>query len=91
MTQPPGLRIESAASVVLRDSIVKHMHVFGDVIKRDRAAGQSVVAAYIDGLAGAIALVIAGGHGSREDVVKSSNVELFKAIDRDLKHLTRWP
>lgn len=80
----PGLRIESAASVTLRDTIMSHFSIFGHVIKTDRAAGQSVVAAYIDGLAGATALVIAGGHASKEDAIYAS-VRAFKdALERDL-------
>lgn len=82
-----GLRIEAAASITARDMITKHLTLFGPAIRRDRHTGQATAAAYIDGLAGVIALTIAGGHGSREDVVKAANIELFKAIDRDLQHL----
>ncbi len=84
-----GLRIESAASVILRDSINKHMHVFAEVIRRDRAAGQSVSAAYIDGLAGALALVIAGGHGqSVDEVLETACKTLRESVRRDLRHLS---
>jgi len=89
MSKPPGLRIESAASVILRDTIQQHMGVFAHVIRTDRAAGQSVAAAYIDGLAGAAALVIAGGHGSRADVIETTIKTLREAINRDLQHLAR--
>lgn len=83
----PGLRIESAASVTLRDSILKHMAVFAHVIRRDRAANASVVAAYVDGLAGATALTIAGGHGPRTEVIDAVIKSLRQAIDRDLVHI----
>lgn len=83
----PGLRIESAASVVLRDTILKHMHAFGHVIRRDRATNKAVVAAYIDGMAGAIALTVAGGFGGSEDIINATVAELRKAVARDLKHL----
>lgn len=86
---PPGLRIESAASVTARDMIQQHMHAFAHVIRTDRAAGQSTVAAYIDGLAGAAALVVAGGHGSRTDVIESTIAKLRECIDRDLRYLAR--
>lgn len=89
MTTAPGLRIESAASVVARDMIQKHTHAFAHVIRTDRAANQSTVAAYIDGLAGAIALTIAGGHGSRDEVVTGVICALQEAVARDLGHLTR--
>ena len=89
MSNAPGLRIESAASVILRDAIVKHMHVFGDTIRRDRAAGQSVTAAYIDGLAGAMALVVAGGHGSYNEVLDATVKTLREAMARDVQHLSR--
>lgn len=84
----PGLRIESAASIILRDTITQHMHVFGEVVRRDRAAGQSVVAAYIDGLAGAFALTVAGRHADLESV-EAVIIKLRDAIDRDLRHLGR--
>lgn len=84
----PGLSIESAASVILRDTIAKHMQTFAHVIRHDRAAGQSVVAAYIDGLAGAMALVVAGGHCDLHgvDAIMQS---LRDAVQRDLRHLRR--
>jgi hypothetical protein len=83
----PGFSIESAASITLRDTITKHTHAFAHVIKADRAASQSTVSAYIDGLAGAAALTIAGGHGSREDIVDAVIAKLREAVDRDLRHL----
>ena len=85
----PGLRIESAASITLRDTITEHMRVFSHVIRHDRAAGQSVTAAYVDGLAGAAALVIAGGHGSRDEVMQQLIALLQKNVDRDLRHLRK--
>lgn len=83
----PGYRIESAASILARDMIQKHMAAFAHVIRLDRAAGQSVVAAYIDGLAAAAALTVAGGHSSRSEVIEATVKHLREAIDRDLKHL----
>lgn len=82
-----GLRIESAASVIARDMIQQHMRVFAHVVRLDRAAGQSTVTAYIDGLAGVVALTVAGGHGSRADVIDATMKALREAIDRDLRHL----
>lgn len=85
----PGLSIESAASVVLRDTIIKHMAAFSHVIRNDRAAGQSVVAAYIDGLAGAMALVVAGGHDDMTQIAASTDQAVYSALQRDLQHLRR--
>lgn len=85
----PGLRIESAASVTLRDTIAKHMEIFSHVIRADRVAGQSVTAAYVDGLAGAAALVIAGGHGSKDEVTGQLVTLLRTCIERDLRHLRK--
>lgn len=87
MTKAPGLRIESAASVILLDTIKKHMEIFAPVIRADRAANASVVAAYASGLAGAVALTIAGGHGSREDVAEAAIKSFRTALERDLKYL----
>lgn len=89
MTKKPGLSIESAASVTLRHSIQEHMRVFGHVIRTDRAGGQSTTAVYIDGLAGATALVIAGGWGDKSEVTERVIQTLREAIERDLKHLAR--
>lgn len=85
----PGLRIESAASVTARDMIQQHMHAFAHVISADRVASTSVVAAYIDGLAGAVSLAIAGRQASKSEVIEATIVGLRKAIDRDLQHLAR--
>lgn len=82
----PGLRIESAASVVARDMVTKHLATFAHVLIADRHAGQSTAAAYIDGLAGCLAYVIAG-QGDREGITERSIQTLREAIERDLRHL----
>lgn len=83
-----GLRIESAAAITLRDTITRHMEVFAHVIAADRIAGQSTAAAYIDGLAGCLALVISR-NGDREGVTETAIKTLREAIERDLRHLGR--
>jgi predicted sugar kinase len=83
----PGLKIESAASVILEDTIKKHMHAFAHVIRRDRVAGMSVSAAYTGGLSGTLALIVAGGHASKEEVLTATIAKLREAVDRDLRHL----
>lgn len=85
----PGLRIESAASVTLRDFVLKHMSTFARVIRTDRAANASVIAVYVDGLAGAAALTIAGGHAPRTEAIDAVIKSLRAAVDRDLQHLAR--
>ena len=82
-----GLKIEHAAAVTLRDAIRRHMATFTFVIRTDRHCGQSTVAAYVDGLAGAVALTIAGGHGSKDEVVNATITKLREAVNRDLQHL----
>lgn len=83
----PGLRQETAAALTLRDAIKQHMRIFAHVIRADRKAGQDVVAAYVDGLAGAIALTIRGGHGNRDEVTAATEAKLREAITRDLAQL----
>ncbi len=83
----PGLRIETAAGVTARDMIIHHLGTFALTIRRDRVASQQTVAAYIDGLAGAVSLTIAGRHGSKEDVINATVAKLRENIDRDLSHL----
>lgn len=82
-----GLKIETAASIVARDLIRQYMERFAFAIRRDRLTGQQVTAAFIDALAGAMALTIAGGHGSKEEVVNTAVAKLREAVDRDLQHL----
>jgi len=87
MNMDDGLKIETAAGIIIRDAIRKHTATFAFAIQRSRHAGKDVVAAYIDGLAGAMALAIAAGHGSREEVVNATLAKLREALDRDLQHL----
>ena len=82
-----GLRIETAASVIARNFVTDHFAKFGLAIRRDRAAGQAMAAAYIDALSGSLALVIAGGHGSRDEVLQATIRTLRESVDRDLKML----
>lgn len=85
----PGLRVETASSIIMRSLIHDHMGKFALVIRRDRAAGQATTSAFIDGLAGTMALVVAGGHGSRDEVYAATCKKLREALDRDLQHLGR--
>lgn len=84
-----GLRLETAASILARDMIEKHMHTFAHVVRLDKLASASTASAYIDGLAGVTALTVAGGHGSREQVIEATIKALRTAIDRDLRYLAR--
>lgn len=87
MNMDDGLKIASAAGVMLRDAIRKHMQLCAMVIRVERCCGQDVVAAYIDGLAGTMALTIAGGHGSKDEIVNATLTRLREAVDRDLQYL----
>lgn len=82
-----GLRVEAACGVIARDGVAQFFKIFGLTVRTDRAAGQSTVAAYIDALAGAVALTVAGGHGSKEEIVNATIVKLRVAVERDLHHL----
>jgi len=84
-----GLSIESASSVIARDMISKHLYTFQHVIRTDRAASQSTIAAFADGLAGTVAHAIAGGLGDRHEVIEAVVAKLRDSIERDLKHLGR--
>lgn len=83
----PGLRIETGASILARDMIAKHLGQFATVIRQDRLAARSTVTEYTNGLAGAVALVIAGGHGSKEELISATVAQFREYLDRDLKHL----
>jgi hypothetical protein len=82
-----GLKIETAAGVTLRDAIRQHMTSFALTINTSRHTGQAVISAYIDGLSGAMALTIAGSHGSKEEIVNATLAKLREALDRDLQYL----
>lgn len=86
-----GLKIEHAAGIMARDAIRKYMEHFALVIRTNRRASKDAVAAYVDGLAGTMALTIAGGYGSKDDVVNATIAKLREAVDRDLTHLGRKP
>lgn len=80
-----GLRLETAASVILRDMIKDHFQKFQFAIQSDRAASRAVVAAYVDGLSGALALAITARHGSLEDTLEATIKQLRDAVTRDLQ------
>ena len=85
----PGLRLETAASVTAREIITSHVKAFYHILRHDRAAGQSTAAAYIDGLAGVVALAVAGGHASKEDAIYHTVRSFKEALERDLQHLKK--
>ena len=87
MNMDDGLKIEPAAGITLRDLIRQHMQAFSWVIRTNRKAGQAVVAAYIDGLAGTLALTIAGRHADKDEVINATVTKLREAVNRDLRHL----
>ncbi len=87
MSNPDGMRIETASSVLARDMIQKHLGQFALVMRKDKLASRSTVTEYTNGLAGAVALAIAGGHGSKDDVVEATIKQFREYVDRDLTHL----
>jgi hypothetical protein len=89
MSNEGGMRLETAASVVLEDFVKKHMAQFGLQIRTDRTCNASVVAVYASALAGATALTIAGGHGPRNEVTEAAIKAFRTAVERDLSHLAR--
>lgn len=83
----PGLRLETAASVIARNFVLDHMRQFAHVIRKDRASNASVTAVYLDALAGVLALTVVGGHASRDEVLQAVGEKLREAVNRDLRHL----
>jgi hypothetical protein len=84
----PGLRLETAASVTIRDTMRDHLQTFTPVIIRDHAVGKSVHAEYLNGLAGVIALLVVGRHVGKEDVFNATVAKLREYVDRDLQYMT---
>lgn len=87
MNTNDGLKIEPAASIIARDMITKYMENFALTIHKHPHVSQSVASVYVDGLAGVMALAIAGGHGSREEVASNTILKLGEALTRDLREL----
>jgi len=56
-------------------------------VRADRVAGKSVHAQYVNGLAGAMALMIAGGQADKEDIIAATVAKLRECIERDLRFL----
>lgn len=86
-----GLSIESAASIIMRDTMTRYFTTFSEVLVNDPNVARTVVAALVDGLAGACAYAIAGRLGSKEDVIEMTIKQLRECVDRDLQHLGRKP
>lgn len=82
-----GLSIEHAAGAVTRDAIRANLAAFALTVRTSRMASRDVVAAYIDGLAGAVSLTIVGRQGYKDDVINATIAKLREAIERDLKFL----
>lgn len=82
-----GMRIEVAAGVVARDWVLKFFGTFGQSIVAERRSSQVVVAAFVDGLAGSVALSIQGRHGSKAEIIELTVTQFREAVERDLKHL----
>ena len=85
----PGLRIETAASVTAQNMIRDHLGKFAPAIMRDHGVAKSVHAEYTSGLAGVIALLIASGQGSQEDVFNGTIEKLREYVARDLRFMGR--
>jgi hypothetical protein len=83
----PGLRLETAASVLARDAIQKHLLAFALVIRHDRTAALSTCTEYANGLAGVISLAVAGGFGSRDEILDMTIKQLREFVARDLAHI----
>jgi len=81
----PGLRIETAASVMAADMMAQHLKTFKNVIQNDRHTNGAVIAAYIEGLACVVALTVAGRHGGYWEVMASVDERLRDEVDKILK------
>lgn len=75
--------------VMTRDWLKNFMLSFASSIQRERRTAQVASATMIDGLAGVVALAIAGRQGSKSEIVEATVTELREAINRDLRHLGR--
>jgi hypothetical protein len=70
-----------------RDWVKSFMKSFAPYIRSERATGKIVCALFIDALAGALALAIAGRQDSEQQIVNAAIIALREAVKRDLRHL----
>lgn len=76
------------ARAMARDWLTNYVAAFATSIRRERSTAQTASAAMVDALASVAALAIAGGHGSKEEIVEATVTSLRNSIDRDLAHLS---
>jgi hypothetical protein len=75
------------AKTVGRDWVKEYMKSFAAQIRTERTTSQAASALFIDGLAGVLALAIAGRQDSEEQIVDAAIASLRDAVKRDLRHL----
>lgn len=75
------------ADTVARDWLRNFMRSFAPSIRKERASARIATAVFVDGLAGTVALAIAGRHGSKDEIIEATIQSFREAVDRDLKHL----
>ena len=80
----PNSQLAEAAG---RDWIKNYMKSFAPSIRSERATSRVASALFIDGLAGVLALTIAGRQGSEQQIVDATIASLRDAVKRDLRHL----
>jgi hypothetical protein len=70
-----------------RDWVKGFMKSFAPSIRSEPATSEVTSALFIDGLAGVLALAIAGRQGSEQQIVDATIASLREAVKRDLRHL----
>jgi hypothetical protein len=75
------------ADTVGRDWLRSFMKSFAKYVLAERATSRVASALFIDGLAGILALAIAGRHDSEEQIMDAAITALEHAVARDLRHL----
>jgi hypothetical protein len=75
------------ADTVGRDWLKSFMKSFAGSIWSERATSKVTSALFIDGLAGILALTIAGRQDSEQQIVDAAVASLRDAVKRDLRHL----
>ena len=68
-----------------RDWMKNFLKSFGSHIRTERATSKVAAALFIDGLAGTLALTIAGRHDSEDEIVGAAIDSLRDAVKRDLR------
>jgi hypothetical protein len=82
------IKPKSRAAIVLREALTAYIDKRGYSIVNSQRIGEEVAGEALAGVTAICALIIKGGHASRDEMVQAMTKALVEGIDRDLRCLT---